>query len=180
MELLKRPLAITDVETTGLDAQVHEIVEIGLLLVDQETLSIVDGLGQKVKPIHLETADPHALNINGYKKEDWTNALELRQAMEIYSLKTKNAIFFAHNVAFDWSFISEAFKCTGVTNQMDYHRIDLFTLAWNNASRLPGLIKFNLNELCKYFGIPEEPLPHRAINGVRNELEVLKKIRENR
>ena len=35
-EIFKRPIAITDVETTGLDAVKHEIVEIGLVLIDQK------------------------------------------------------------------------------------------------------------------------------------------------
>lgn len=178
MDLLQRPLAITDVETTGLDAQIHEIIEIGLLVADQKTLKVLDQLEAKVKPLHLGTADRSALELNGYNEPGWTNALELKTAMEIYANKTRNAIFLAHNTTFDWSFIFEAFRKTGVRNSMDYHRIDLLTIAWSKAreNKLPGLKRFNLDELCQYFGIPKEPLPHRAINGVQNELAVLKQL----
>jgi len=178
MEFLQRPLAITDVETTGLDFKIHEIIELGLLVVNQKTLEVVDEFETKIKPANIETAEPKALQLNGYNEQDWVNALDLGYVMGVYSKKTREAIFLAHNVTFDWSFIFEAFRKTNAANLMDYHRVDLFTCAWAKASRLPGLKKFNLDELCKYFGIPPEPVPHRAINGVRNELKVLKKLLE--
>lgn len=178
MDLLQRPLAITDVKTTGLDAQIHEIVEIGLLVVNQPMLEVLDRFEVRVKPVRLETATKFALELNGYNEQDWVNALGLQPAMEIYANKTRDAIFLAHNTTFDWSFIFEAFRKTGVANYMDYHRIDLLTIAWSKAreDKLPGLKRFNLDELCKYFSIPKEPLPHRAINGVQNELAVLKRL----
>lgn len=176
MEILQRPLAITDVETTGLDPQKHEIVEIGLIVVNQNTLQILDEFEAKVKPVHIELANPQALEVNGYSEADWRDAKDLKSAMDVYAQKTKDAIFLAHNVTFDWSFIFEAFKKSGVINSMDYHRIDLLTLAWSKVPKLSNLTRLNLNDLCEYFGIPKEPEPHRAINGVRNELAVLKKL----
>lgn len=175
MKILERPIAITDVETTGLDPATQEIVEIGLVVVNQQTLEILDTLDIKVHPEHLETATEFALKLNGYNKPDWQNALTLQAAISLYGDKTKGAIFCAHNVTFDWSFISEAFKKTGVKDQMDYHRIDLFTMAWMKF-RTSGLEKFNMNEVAKYLGIPEEPMPHRAINGTMTAYEVYKRL----
>ncbi len=178
MDFLKRPLAITDVETTGLDAHLHEIIEIGLLVVDQRTLEVMDEFEAKIFPTQIKKANKKALQVNGYDPLLWANSMELKPAMEIYAEKTKGAVFFAHNVFFDWSFISEAFKKTQVEDFLDYHRADLFSSVWAHAHRLPELKKYSLENLCKHFDIPPEPMPHRAINGVRCELEVLKKIRE--
>lgn len=175
MKILERPIAITDVETTGLDPTIQEIVEIGLVLVSQQTLEIIDTLDVKVQPEHPETATEFALKLNGYNATDWQNALTLQAAMSLYSEKTKDAIFCAHNVTFDWSFILEAFKKTGVKNLMDYHRVDLFTMAWMKL-RNSGLEKFNMNEVAKHLGIPEEPMPHRAINGTMTAYEIYKRL----
>ena len=175
MKILERPIAITDVETTGLDPTIQEIVEIGLVVVNQQTLEMLDTLDVKVRPEHLETADKRALELNGYNEADWQNALTLQAAMSLYSDKTKDAIFCAHNVTFDWSFILEAFKKTYVKNQMDYHRVGLFTMAWMRL-RNSGLEKFNMNEVAKYLGIAEEPMPHRAINGAMTAYEIYKRL----
>jgi len=175
IHIFERSIAITDVETTGLDFAIQEIIEIGLVVINQKTLEIIDTLDIKVKPEHIETADEFALKINGYNETDWKDALTLKEAMSIYGQKTKGAIFCAHNVTFDWSFIFEAFKKTGIENQMDHHRIDLFTMIWMKF-RNSSFGKFNLNEVAKRLGVPEEPMPHRAINGTMTAYEIYKKL----
>lgn len=175
MELLDRPLAITDIETTGLDPIGHEIIEIGLILVDQKTLEAQEQWSVKIQPENIETASPEALAVNGYKPEDWENAYKLKMAMKFYQKKTKEAIFVSHNVTFDWSFIYEAFTKCDLTSLMDYHRLDLFSIAWGIHPQ--GLKKYNLVGLCEHFGIPKEPDPHKAINGANVALKVLQKLR---
>lgn len=177
MEFLKRPLAITDVETTGLDYQLHEIIEIGLIVADQKTLKVLDEWSVKIKPQKIKTAAEPALKVAGYNKLDWLKAVTLKEAMEIYSQKTKNAIFVAQNSFFDWAFLSEAFKHTGVEDHIDYHRVDLFTIGWFKSRELHGLKKFTLKEMCQYFNIEPEPWPHRALNGTHKALEVLRKLK---
>lgn len=169
------PIAITDVETTGIDPKIHEIIEIGLLVIDQQSHQVIDTLDVKIKAEHIETASHEALSINGYKELDWQGAITLGEAMRLYGEKTRGAIFCAHDVTFDWSFINEAFSQTGVANQMDYHRLDLLTMAWTTLAN-QGVRFFNLNKLASYLGIPEEPTPHRAINGARTAHEVFKKL----
>ena len=175
IEIFERPIAITDVETTGLDAVKHEILEIGLVLVDQRTDEVIDTLNIKVKPEHIETADPNALKINGYDPENWLNAVSLLEAMTLYSHKAKNAIFCSHNVTFDWSFIAAAFKKAGLKSTLDYHRLDLFSLIWAKTKD-SNIESFSLSKVALFLGLPEEPLPHRAINGARTAHEIYKKI----
>jgi DNA polymerase III subunit epsilon len=173
--LLDRPLAFTDIETTGLDVLTHEIIEIGLVVADQRTLAVIDELEIKIAPEHIELASQEALQVNGYRPEDWQNAVSLAQAMDIYAAKTAEAMFVAHNVTFDWSFIDMAFRLTGVRNRLDYHRLDILTMAWQKL-RHSGLAKFNLNEIAKFVGAPGEPMPHRALNGARNAYEVFVRL----
>ena len=175
IRIFERPIAITDVETTGLDFTIQEIIEIGLVVINQKTLEIIDTLNVKVKPEHIKTADEFALKLNGYNETDWKDAITLKEAMSLYGEKTKDAIFCAHNVTFDWSFISEAFKRTGIKDKMDHHRIDLFTMIWMKF-RNSSCERFSLNEAAKRLGVSEEPMPHRAINGTMTAYEIYKKL----
>ena len=173
-----RPFVIVDVETSGDDELKHEILEIGLLVVRQNDFVITDSHNWLIKPHHIENALPAALLLNGYNKRDWQNAKELSDVMPIFSQKTKDGIFTAFNVSFDWSFIKNAFRITGVPNLMDYHRLDILTLAW--AMDGDKLKTFNLKTVSEFFGVPPEPELHRAINGAKTALEVLKKIKLNK
>ena len=176
MRFSDRPLAITNIETTGLDAQLHEIVELAILVVDPRTLKLRDRYTAKVRPENIRRANKRALAVCGYSDREWRSAISLEAAMEIYSQKTAGAVFVSHNVFFDYSFIDAAFKRTGVEDLTDYHRLDLFSLAWAKAPAL-RLESFTLDSICRALDIPPEPLPHRAIMGARTQLAVLKRLR---
>ena len=170
----KRPLAITDIETTGLDAQRHEIIDLGLLLVEQANFKILDRFEVKIKPTNLKEAAKKALTSVGYSDKEWKKAWELEQAIQIFSEKTKGAVFLSQNSYFEWSFLEQAFRRTGVEDLMDYHRLDLFSIAWAVRKNFPGMSKFSLTSLGKYFSLPTEPLPHRASSGAKQQLAVLR------
>ena len=176
MDFREKPLAIVDIETTGDDELKHEILEIGLLLVRQKDLEVIDSGNWLVKPHHIETAIPAALERNGYNENDWRDARELGEVMPEFSQKTKDAVFTAFNVSFDWAFIKNAFRITGIPNLMDYHRLDIMTLAW--AAGGDKLEHFNLKAVAEFFGVPPEPDVHRALNGAETALAVLRKIKK--
>lgn len=170
-----RNIAITDLETTGLDLTKHEIIEIGLILIKQPSLEIIETLDIKVKPENIEKADPKALEINGYKYEDWLQAYTLKEAIKIYMSKVENSIFCAHNTSFDLPFIKQACLKTNISNTLDYHCIDIPTLAWFKF-RNSELERINLSKIAEFLGLNPEPAIHRAINGAMLGYEVLKKI----
>ena len=96
--------------------------------------------------------------------------------MPLFSEKTKDAIFTSFNVTFDWAFIKNAFRTTSVKDLMDYHRLDILTLAW--AAGGDKLEHFNLKSVSEFFGVPPEPDPHRALHGAETAFAVLKKIKQ--
>lgn len=177
METKKQKLiAITDVETSGLDARTSEILEIGVVIVDPMTLEVVKSYSTKVIPTHIETLEPLAQLCNGYKDEDWKDAIPLKEAMERYAELTKDCQIAAYNVMFDWSFLEEAFRSTGVTNLMDYHRICLWSIVWNSIC-LESPPSTSLAGMSLHLGLGVEAKPHRAINGAMKALQVFKAIR---
>jgi DNA polymerase III alpha subunit (gram-positive type) len=172
MRFRDRPLAITDIETTGLDAAVHEIIELAVLVVDQKTLKVLDRYQAKIKPQNIRTGAKRALEVAGYSEHAWRNAVSLETALQAYATKAQDAVFCSYNVYLAYSFIDAGMKATGVEDPTDYHRLDLFTLAWSRV----GLSSPNLDSICRRLNIIPEPLPRRAMDGALKQLEVLKAL----
>jgi DNA polymerase III alpha subunit (gram-positive type) len=174
MNFKERKLAITDVESTGDVPGFHEMLEIGLVICDPQTFEIYDKWSVKIKPKHFETAIPKAMERNSYKEEDWREAGSLEDAMKIYSEKTKDCVFYAYNVTFDWAYISHGFKTTGVKDQMDYHRFDVMSMVYQKFGK--QMESASSNTASKILGIPEEIMPHSALNGALQAYEMLKRL----
>jgi DNA polymerase-3 subunit epsilon len=180
----KNNLAFIDLETTGLDPEKHEILEIGLVLARQtltpgrgSQVELIEEVEWKVKPEHIETAEPEALRINRYNEADWLFASSLQQVIEALAEKTNDAIMIAQNVTFDWGFLERAFRRTGVQNKMHYHRLDLLSMAYAKLYHSEKLTKFNLASLAEYFGLKNERA-HTALADTRVTYEVYKKLLE--
>jgi len=175
-------LAFIDVETTGLNPDLHEIIDLGVVLVRQvpqegkgPALEVVGELEYKIIPERLFNADPESLKINGYTPEKWASALPLKEVMEDFAVQTKSASFVAHNVAFDLEFIKRAFERSGVKSEMHYHRIDTISMAFAKLYHNPKVEKFSLRFLCEYFGIKNENA-HTALSDARATFELYKKL----
>jgi DNA polymerase III subunit epsilon len=178
LNLKTKNIAITDLETSGLDPYRHEILEIGLVLIEQPSFDIIDTLDIKVKPQNISTASSEALRINGYNEQDWKNAIPLREAMTRYFNKVKGATFCAYNVSFDLPFILQATKKTNIPSLLDYHTLDIPSLVLKKY-KATELKRLNLNYVAGFLGLTPEPSIHRAINGAMLAYNVLKKLSEN-
>jgi DNA polymerase III epsilon subunit-like protein len=172
MRFAERPLAITDIETTGLDAAVHEIIELAVLVVDQKSLKVRGQYHTRVKPVRIRTAAAKALEVVGYDPAAWRSAVDLETALAVYSQKAADGIFVSYNVFLAYSFLDAGFKTTGIEDPTDYHRLDIFSLAWSRLGPGPA----NLDSICKRLGITPEPKPHHAMDGALKQLEVLKAL----
>jgi DNA polymerase-3 subunit epsilon len=175
--ILQQPLAFIDVETTGLDNDTAEIIELGVVIakLKDNELVVIDQLDIKIRPQHLETAEPAALRINGYNEADWLFAVELQDAMKLFAEKTDGAIFVAHNLTFDYGFIERALKKTGVENRMHYHKLDTIALAFGKFSDNDDMNKYSLKALTEYYGI-ENKKAHSAFADAYATYELFKKL----
>lgn len=162
----KRPIAMTDIETTGLNPLIHEIIEIGCVILDPQTGEFLHEFEIKIRPERIHDAHPKALEVNGYKQEEWRHAVPLSEGLQQYAVAIKSCVFCAQNATFDWSFLSNACGKTGIFLDIDYHRIDLMSLSYAKL-REQGVLKYNLNALAEFFHLEQESLPHRALTGAR-------------
>lgn len=189
MLFTERPIAFTDIEATGLEkfrlslldpvlVPWHEICEIGLVLVNQKTLEVRCEKNWKTKVPNPYRMNAKAQEINGFDEEQWKDALNLEDALTEYNACAIGAIFAAHNPTYDKSMMEVASAVLNVKWELDYHCIDTwsYALAVLNAKGY-FLDSYRLNDLCKFLGLGEEPMPHRAINGARKAFEVYKALR---
>jgi len=110
-KLVDRPLAIVDVETTGLSPKWDRIIEICILRVERG--EIVDKLDTLINPqTHIS---PFIEQITGISKDEIENAPLFLERQERIVELLEGAIFIAHNVNFDYSFIREELK------RLDHH-----------------------------------------------------------
>lgn len=170
-------IALIDCETTGLDPEVHEIIEIGLVVFDSRTGHILDEWDIKVKPERPDDGSPQAYEVNGYDPVEWESAATLEDAMQQLVERTDGAAMMAFNVTFDLSFLQAAFKKTGIVDKMARHHLDLLTLAWMKIPH-SRIQRWSLKNVCTYLGIEPEPAVHRGANGAKKAHEVYKALME--
>ncbi len=180
----ERDLVFVDTETTGLDANLHEVIEIAFVRVKQEWISgektkftILNEWSAKMKPEHIETADPKAFLVNGYTPSEWADSISAEDAFKQFSEKTDGAIMVAHNVAFDSGFIDKYFNKFGIKNKMHYCRLDTISMAYVCLGNNQEINGYSLPELCSYFEIPNEGA-HSALPDARMDFELFKKLIE--
>ncbi len=172
----KHNLAFIDIETTGIDLIKNEIVEIGCVLTTP-ALKVIEEFELKIKPEHIENANPTALKINHYDSVAWQNAVSLADGMKVFSKKAKDCIMVGQNVAFDSGFLEYAFAKTGIINSMHYHKLDTISIAWAKLNGEPDIKHFSLRELCLRFDIKNEHA-HTALSDARATFELYKKLME--
>ena len=118
-------LAFVDCETSGLDPQRHEMLELAVVIARQverpgkgPKLEIIAEKEWKIKMEHPEVAEAQALRINGYNEADWIFANDLEGVMKEFAKLTESATFVSHNLVFDYGFVQKAFEKTGVSSRM--------------------------------------------------------------
>ncbi len=175
--ILEQPLAFVDIETTAIERDKGEVIELGIVVAKMkgDTLTVIDEVDLKIQPKHIETADPQALRINGYNEADWLFAVSLEEAMKVFVEKTKGAIFLAHNITFDYPFIEKALRDTSLDHDMHFYKIDTLSVAFGVLHTNGDMGKLSLRMLCEKFGV-ENKKAHSAFADAYALYEVFKKM----
>jgi DNA polymerase-3 subunit epsilon len=146
--------AIIDIETCGgkFDFKRGRIIEISILIHDG--LTVVDEFTSLINPeCYISTYFTNISGITNAMVDDAPKFYEVaKQILEI----TKDKIFVAHNVGFDYGFVKEEFASLGYA----YKRDTLCTVRLTRKL-IPGLKSYSLGNLCDYIGIDNEAR-HRA------------------
>jgi DNA polymerase-3 subunit epsilon len=155
--------AVIDIETTGGMAKRDRIIEIAIAIFNGET--IIDSWQSL---IHPERSIPWEITrITGITDDMVSEAPKFYEVAKKIVTMTEGAIFVAHNVRFDYSFIRNEFETLGFT----YTRRQLDTVVLSRKA-FPGLKSYSLGNLIRHFGIHVENR-HRAMDDVLATVDVL-------
>ena len=176
-----RMILFVDLETTGLDMDKHEIIEIGCLLVDGKSLEILDKYHARINPEHLETGDPEGLKISGYSAGEWRDAKPLKETLKDISKLAPNAMVAGWKVDFDWWFLDKYFKKFGIKYSFDYHLIDVISIAYEHFRERNQPEELSLGDVCKLLKVPihkghSEGEGHNAMDDIVATYRVFKKL----
>ncbi|OAD91654.1 DNA polymerase III subunit epsilon [Aequorivita soesokkakensis] len=137
--------AIIDVETTGGGISGNRITEICIaLLKDGEVIDKYTTLVNPERDIPF-----HITTLTGIDNEMVANAPRFFEIAEKIEEFTKDAIFVAHNVSFDYNVIRGEFRLLG----QHYNRKKLCTVRLSRKL-IPGHLSYSLGRLCNTINIP--------------------------
>ena len=139
------PRLFVDVETTGLDPSIHEIIEICIITEWQS--GSFEEWHTKIRPERIGDAHPRALEVNGYTAEAWRNAPIMAYVINDIAARVSKGLVIGHNVAFDLGFISAALAGHGL-RRPSHRSFDTMALAYEH---LP-LPKVSLDAIRAFFG----------------------------
>lgn len=168
-----RRLVFLDLEMSGLDVLVHEILEIGMVIVDQRNLEVLDQKSIKVKPANLQNADPVALEMIKFNNADWANSVEITTALNIVNNLAEESMLIGWNIAFDWSFLGLAFERNRIKPKFDYHFLDVISLAYIYFKSKNKPLKLSLRSVARDLGIKVSDV-HGALTDAYATYEVYK------
>ena len=160
--------SIVDIETTGGHRYGNRITEIAILKVQDG--QIIDEYETLINP---ERSIPSSISqFTGITNAMVASAPKFYEVAKRIVELTKDTIFVAHNVYFDFNFVKSEFSSLGYVFQLP-------KLCTVRAARkiLPGHSSYSLGNLCRDLGIPITSR-HRAMGDARATVELFRILQE--
>lgn len=192
---MKYSFYVADIETTGLDSHLHDVIELSLY-----RLGATGDDAQKTwcfKPLTPDTIDPDALRINGHKLDDLlhktregreryidpaTNIIDVENWLAEDGFPAEKRFLIGQNIGFDKDRLEQLWlKCNAKGSfpfgrrLMDTMQVELFV---DFCKAVAGLGEFaegySLNNLVKKYGVKNEKA-HTAAADTKATKEVFEK-----
>ena len=160
--------SLVDIETTGNGYKGSKITEISIFIFDGK--KIVEEFTSFVNP--EKNIPLFITNLTGITNAMVKNAPKFFEIARKIEELTKDCIFVAHNVNFDYNIICEEFKSLG----FNFKRKKLCTVRLSRKI-IPGLKSYSLGVICEAENIPINGR-HRAKGDAEATTELFKRILE--
>lgn len=148
-----KEFVVFDLETTGLNFNTDEIIEIGAVKIKNGIITeTFETLIKPKNPIPVE-----ATKVNNITNEMVKNSPNLEDVLDDFYFFSKGCVLVAYNINFDYSFINFYGKQNGLL--FDNEQVDALAVARNKLF----LKNYKLSTVVKYLNI-ELIGAHRAIN----------------
>jgi DNA polymerase III epsilon subunit-like protein len=178
-------MIVLDIETTGLEPELHGLISIGAIDLHKPT----DYFYGECRIREGEKIDGEALEINGFSYDEVRDKtkqstrellISFQEWLESRSIKMIGGL---HIAAFDVPFINKKSLQCGVRLRLHRRSIDLHSIAYAKMQELGKVVPMtdgwsvmDIDFIPKFCGLPNEPKPHNALNGVRWEAECLNRL----
>jgi len=147
---------IVDIETNGPKIEQHQIIEIAAIKVKNgKIISKFESL------VFTKEINPHITAITGISVEDTLDAPNLKTVLMEFKLFLDDAIFIAHDVKFDYTFISLSMQKVGLEALLNR---TICSLAL--AERTIVSYRYALSYLNDYLHLNSNATHHRAMSDV--------------
>jgi DNA polymerase-3 subunit epsilon len=155
---------IVDIETNGSKVDKHQIIEIAALKIQNGT--VIDTFESLVK---CDEINEHITLITGISVNETKNAPPSKKVLQEFQLFLADSIFVAHDVKFDYKFISESFKKFGFAPLLNRSVCSLAL-----AERTLTSYRYALSYLNDKFALYPAATHHRAMSDVITTYELFK------
>lgn len=162
--------AFLDIETSGLNPVLHEPIEVAYILEPDEVTVGVS------LPFHEDTADPMALEVNGYGKRPFLPMMDSFTFAKKLHGDLRDRIIVGNNVQFDMNFLREFLSRVSplLLPTWQHHVVDLKAIAGGALGLEPP---WKTNELCELLSVdPPGKEAHTALGDARWNLMFYKGI----
>lgn len=158
--------SVVDIETTGNGYKGQKITEISIFIFDGEKI-----IGEFTSLVNPEQKIPYFItNLTGITEAMVRTAPKFYEIAKKVAEITKDTVFVAHNVNFDYNIIRDEFKSLG----FDFKRKKLCTVRLSRKI-IPGLASYSLGNICSAEGI-EIAARHRAKGDAEATVELFRRL----
>ena len=159
-------LTVLDTETTGLDSDIHEIIQIATIsyVVSAEgDRYVTKKYEKKINPQQFHTASEKALEINGFSLEEWKGSPNAIDVMpEIKEIVERSDVLVGQNLIFDLRFINEICHRNEIDPPNFPPYIDTKSIA-DRLVRANWLQRSGMDYLVEHYGVKVEGRAHTAL-----------------
>jgi len=170
----ERRIAVVDTETSGLDPNVHALLEVAVIILEPKSLTVVEEFSSLVFPRLGAVLDPEAMKVNGLTLEMLADAPELSVVMAKVGTMLEGCVLAGHNPGFDRDFLKASWAWTGLTPpKLDYHTLDTASMMWgvSRDRKLPGI---SMKHLIPGLHLDNATVQHRALGDARRSVALLR------
>jgi DNA polymerase-3 subunit epsilon len=168
-KLADAEFCIVDIETNGSKIEKHQIIEIAALKI--KNMEVIDSFETLV---YTKEINPVITDITGITAQDTKDAPDLSTVMHQFKLFLGDAVFVAHDVKFDYTFISKSMQKVGLEPILNR---SLCSLAL--AERTIVSYRYALSYLNDTFHLNSNPTHHRAMSDVITTYALFKLSMQN-
>jgi len=148
-------ICFVDVETTGLDADIYQIIQIGAFLYDTQLAKVLGKLEAYIQPDDITKCDQQALRICRYDFDFWEKlSVKKDEAAMRFSAISDKTTLAGHNIHFDERFLRKLLLSNNIRPTWDYHLIDTFSMTLPFTMKRRPHARPSLRVSCEVMGVP--------------------------